>query len=488
MTMTPEGGPTRFLGPFRSWRWRLLGWYLALLLVASLSSLLILRVVTLLQLEARIDDDLTQEAEELRALASGRNPETGELFAGDVESIFEVFLSRNVPNEHEMFVTLIDGEPFLRSAGQVPVRLDLAPNAISAWAATEGSLRGTVETEAGTVDYLAVELVGSDTKAVFITAVFTDDLVAEAELPVLIASAVEGTVGLLVAGLLAVVLTQRMVRPITDMTSTVQSITAGDLSQRVPRGDDDELGRLADTFNDMLDRLDEAFDTQRRFLADAGHELRTPITVIRGHLELMEDDKADREATQQLIEDELGRMARMVDDLLTLARSERPDFLTKRFVDLDELTVSIFRKASSLGDRVWHLDNIAIGIGLLDSDRVTQGMLAIADNALGHTQRGDRISLGARVDSGQVSLWVGDSGAGIPKADLEGIFDRFHRGTGSRNRPGSGLGLAIVKSIAEAHGGRVDVESSLGAGTKFTLELPLESPERDRDEGEGAPH
>jgi len=464
-------------GFLRTWRWRLLGWYTALLLVATLSSLFILRVVTLLQLEGRIDDELAQEAEELRALASGVNPETGELFAGDVESIFRVFLSRNVPNEHETFVTLVDGEAFLRSAGEVPVRLDLAPEAIAAWATTEGSARGTIQSEAGTVDYLAVELVGSDAEAVFVAAMFTDIMVAEAERPVLIASAVEGTVGLLVAGLLALVLTDRMVRPIANMTTTVRSITAGDLSRRVPPGEDDELGRLADTFNDMLDRLEEAFDAQRQFLADAGHELRTPITVVRGHLELMGEDETEREATLELIHDELARMSRMVDDILTLARAERPDFLAKRFVDLDELTVSVHRKATSLGDRDWQLDGVGIGIGLLDPDRITQAVLALADNAVGHTIAGDQISIGSRVVGSRVQIWVADTGSGIPEDELERIFDRFYRGAGSRRRPGSGLGLAIVSSVVLAHQGEVRVDSQPGEGTRFTLELPLESPE-----------
>lgn len=460
----------------------MLGWYILLLAVASLSSLFVLRLVTLVDLQSRIDTDLVQEAEELRALAVGNNPETGEPFAGDVESIFRVFLTRSIPNEHEVFVTLIDGEPFLRSSRPAPIRLDLDQAAMDRWSQIEASERGEIETAVGTVDYLAVELVGSDEKAVFVAAQFTDLLRVDVERPVLIASAVEASVGLVVAAALAWVLTQRMVKPVADMTETVRSITAGDLANRVPGGGDDELGRLADTFNDMLDRLEDAFNTQRRFLADAGHELRTPITVVRGHLELMGDDEAERTATRVLVTQELDRMARMVEELLTLARSERPDFLDRQWVDLDALLEDTHRKTQALGDARCELGSVAVGIGYLDPDRIVQAVLALADNALGHG--GGVVTISSVRVADRLEISVSDTGPGIPESELDGIFDRFARGRGSRGRPGSGLGLAIVRGIAVAHGGDVSVTSEVGVGTTFTLDLPLIMPEVEADDSE----
>ncbi|MGF1665280.1 MAG: sensor histidine kinase [Acidimicrobiia bacterium] len=461
----------------------MLGWYVMLLAVASLSSLFILRLVTLVEMENRIDADLAQEAEELRALALGNDPQTGEPFAGDVDAIFRSFLVRNIPNEHETFIAIVEGEPILRSSREVAVRLDLDPVAVSTWAAIAGSQRGEIETEAGTVDYLAVELVGSEAKAVFVAAQFTDLLRADAERPVLIASAVEGAVGLVVASILAWVLTQRMVKPVSEMTDTVRSITAGDLTNRVPVTGDDELGRLAETFNGMLDRLQESFEMQRRFLADAGHELRTPITVVRGHLELMGDDPDERESTRRLVTEELDRMGRMVEELLTLARSERPDFLARRWVDLDDLVETTYRKMRALGDVDWRLGPVAVGIAFLDSERIGQALLALADNAVGHG--GGTVTIASEVVDGHLRLSLSDTGPGIPEEELAGLFERFHRGKGSRGRPGSGLGLAIVRSIAVAHGGDVEIESMLGKGTTFTVSVPVSMPEPAHEEDEG---
>jgi two-component system, OmpR family, sensor kinase len=471
--------------PFlRSWRGRMLGWFVLLLAIAALSSLFILRLITLVELENQVDIDLRQEAEELRVLTAGNDPETGEPFAGNVEAIFRTFLARSVPDPYEVFLAIVDGEPFLRSSLEVPVRLDLEPMAVERWAAVSGSERGRLETEAGSVDYLAIELVGGEQKAVFVAAQFTDLRRVAVERPVLAASAVEAGVGLISASILAWVLTQKMTRPVTEMTGTVRSITAGDLANRVPVGGDDELGRLAETFNDMLDRLEDAFETQRRFLADAGHELRTPLTIIRGHLELMGDDPDERVATKALVTEELDRMARMVDDLLTLARSERPDFLRRAFVDVDDLVASTYRKMRALGDADWQVGDVAVGIAWLDAERIGQALLALADNAVGHA--GGTITVGSRISEGTLSLWVGDTGPGIEPEELEGIFDRFHRGKGSRDRRGSGLGLAIVKSIAVAHGGDVRAESVVGVGTRFTIDIPLNEPgveTDDEDEG-----
>lgn len=458
----------------------MLGWFVLLLAITSLSSLLILRLVTLVELQQRIDAELRQEAEELRALAAGNDPATGRPFGGDVEAMFRTFLARNVPGQHEVFIALVDGEPAYRSSGDVPVRLDRDPGAIERWAEVEGSERGRLQSDVGAVDFLAVELLGGDREAVFVTARFSDLLRLEEERPVLIATLAEASVGLVVASMLAWVLTQRMVRPVAEMTDTVRSITAGDMARRVPQPSDDELGRLAATFNGMLDRLEEAFETQKRFLGDAGHELRTPITIIRGHLELMGDDPAEREATKALVTEELDRMGRMVEELLTLARSESPDFLRTKFVDIDELMTSTFHKMQTLGRADWRMGPVAVGIAQLDADRIGQALLALADNAVGHG--GEVITVGSEVADGHLSIWVQDTGPGIQPDEIDSIFDRFHRGRESRERPGSGLGLAIVRSIAEAHRGRVEVESTPGVGSRFTLWVPLEQPEREEDE------
>ncbi len=227
----------------------------------------------------------------------------------------------------------------------------------------------------------------------------------------------------------------------------------------------------------MLDRLEAAFATQKAFVSDAGHELRTPITIVRGHLELLGDDPDERRETIALVTDELDRMARFVEDLLLLARAEQGDFLHPGPIDLDVLTDEVFAKARALADRDWRLSGAGTGRLTGDRQRLTQAVVQLAQNAVQHTGPADRIALGSALDRGEARLWVADSGPGIAPADRERIFDRFHRaGNGHRRSDGAGLGLAIVRAIAEAHGGRVELDSREGAGSTFTLVIPAEPP------------
>lgn len=221
----------------------------------------------------------------------------------------------------------------------------------------------------------------------------------------------------------------------------------------------------------MLDRLQSAFDGQRRFLDDAGHELRTPITVVRGHLELMGEDPVEREQTLRLVDDELRRMSRLVDDLILLARSERPDFLIPAATDAADLVVETLAKATALAPRAWALDAVPEGEVLVDEQRLTQCLLQLSANAVQHTGAGEVIAIGGTHDQGHLVVWVRDEGAGIPFAEQPHIFDRFHRGAGVRHA-GSGLGLAIVARIVEAHGGSVSVNSTPGHGATFRIDIP----------------
>ena len=217
--------------------------------------------------------------------------------------------------------------------------------------------------------------------------------------------------------------------------------------------------------------------SQRAFVRDAGHELRPPITVIRGHLEMMGVDPADRAATLALVNDELARMTRMVDDLLLLAKAERPDFLRLRPVRLEELANEMMAKIVALGPRNWALETHGEGVTLADRERLTQAVMNLADNAVAHTQSDDHITLRLNAGRQTYRLSVTDTGTGIPKAEQERIFDRFARGRNERRRSsGAGLGLSIVQAIAEAHRGTVEVVSEQGEGATFTLVLPRQGP------------
>jgi two-component system OmpR family sensor kinase len=224
----------------------------------------------------------------------------------------------------------------------------------------------------------------------------------------------------------------------------------------------------------MLDRLEAAFVGQRQFLDDAGHELKTPLTVLRGHLELLDTGSAVEVAeTRTLLLDEVDRMARLVGDLILLAKRDRPDFLTPAAVDLTGLTVDVLAKARGLGDRVWVLDETASVSVMVDEQRLTQALLQLCDNAVKHTQPGQVVALGSSYETGQVRLWVRDTGPGVPAEHRGHIFQRFGRGLVPEHDEGFGLGLSIVQAIADAHGGTVHVEDATPHGARFVITLPL---------------
>jgi two-component system OmpR family sensor kinase len=281
---------------------------------------------------------------------------------------------------------------------------------------------------------------------------------------------------LVIGTLLAFVATGRVLAPLRKLRTTAEAITASDLSRRIDVEGDDELADLSRTFNGMLERLDDAFSSQREFIRDAGHELRTPIAIIRGHLELLaslDQSQDEREETLALVTDELDRMRRFVDDLLVLAKAERTDFLQLRTVDIAALVDDVLAKAEGLADRDWRAEVTARGLIVADPQRLTQALLALVDNAIQHTGPDDSVSIGGRVNGTKARIWVEDSGPGVPEGDRERIFSRLVRGRrGASRYEGTGLGLSIVRAIAEAHGGTVWVGGEEGA--RFELILPTD--------------
>jgi signal transduction histidine kinase len=448
--------------------------FLVLLVLSEVVALLAQRQILLARTGERVDRSLVQEAEELEVLVrQGRNPLTGERFGGDVAAIFDVFLRRNVPGEGEAVFTFVDGR--LTGASDEVDRRRLG-DALRRVAVPTRTTRGDVETRSGPVRYLAVPVVvPGGPRGTFVV---TSDLAVEQDE---VTDALRVTAGvslavLAIAALVAFTVAGRVLAPLRELSETARGITETDLSRRLHVRGDDEVAQLARRFNEMLDRLEAAFASQRAFVSDAGHELRTPITIVRGHLELLGDDPAERRETLALVDDELDRMARFVDDLVTLARAERTDFLHLEEVDLDLLTDELLAKAEALGPRAWRLDGRATGLLRADRQRLTQAVMNLAGNAVEHTAEGDEIGLGSALRDGHVLLWVRDAGPGVAPEDQQRIFARFARaGDGRRRSAGAGLGLAIVRAIAEAHGGRVELSSRVGgpdSGATFTLVLP----------------
>ncbi|HZB79385.1 MAG TPA: HAMP domain-containing sensor histidine kinase [Actinomycetota bacterium] len=212
----------------------------------------------------------------------------------------------------------------------------------------------------------------------------------------------------------------------------------------------------------------------RVFVEDASRALRDPLTICVGYLErLREDDPDERHKTVALVVQELGRMARLVDDLEVLSQAEQPDFLQRETIDLAAFTGELSEDARALGPRHWAVDRAGEGSIVADRERLTVAMMNLADNAVQHTVVDETIALGSSQIGDEVRLWVRDAGRGVSPSDEPHIFERFARGEGAHRRyRGGGLGLAVVKVVAEAHGGYVAMESRLEEGATFTIVIP----------------
>jgi signal transduction histidine kinase len=293
--------------------------------------------------------------------------------------------------------------------------------------------------------------------------------------------AIIAVVALLAIGLVGWFVAGRLLRPIRQLDAAASRITASDRRERIPVVGTDDVSELTGTINDMLDRLDSAMTGQRQLLDDVRHELKTPITIIRGHLELLDvSDAEEVAATRALALDELDRMSGLVDDIEALADTQR-GLLAIAPVDVADLTADVFAKVQGLRGHDWMLVETAQARAELDAARITQGWLQLVDNAAKYSPPGSTIELGSRLDGDEVEFWVRDSGPGIPDESLQRIFDRFGRVDTGRGIHGSGLGLPIVKAIAEGHGGRVSLDSGT-SGSRFGIVVPVGSPQGNEGE------
>ncbi|HXB16643.1 MAG TPA: HAMP domain-containing sensor histidine kinase [Solirubrobacteraceae bacterium] len=292
-----------------------------------------------------------------------------------------------------------------------------------------------------------------------------------------------GALALIGALLAALLIGTRISDPLRRIASVAARVDAGDLEPRIEDTGQGaaEVRVLADSFNRMLDRLAVAFDGQRAFVADASHELRTPLTVIKGQLEVLaaQERPAPDEVrrVEQLVGAEVARIARLVDDLLLLARSEQTAFLRLEEIQLEPFVAELWDGVETVEpDRRFELGPVPDGTLRADPDRLAQALRNLVRNAIEHTDEGDgRVLLHVeRAGPASVRFVVQDDGPGIPAGQREAVFERFYRTDPARGRAsgGAGLGLAIVKAIAEAHGGRVRAIDSAAGGARIELELP----------------
>ncbi|WP_338777804.1 ATP-binding protein [Streptomyces sp. DG1A-41] len=460
-------------------RVRILLWLLLVMAVALASVAMTTRSFLLRDVDNRINRLLTQETGEFANFEEqGGDPRTGRPFT-DADRLLTVFLERQNPDADEELIGLVtrtDGRlrP-LRQQHDVPGALPLDRDVDALRRIYDSPApSGVLHRPEGEIRWAKVTVAqqGREPDAAFVVAFHPEREQARVNNMFRTLLVISGVALLLTVGI-AWAVAGRILRPVRVVRTAAAQLTEQDLTQRIPVHGNDDIAALAETFNGMLDRLERAFAAQREFVDDAGHELRTPITIVRGHLELMGDDPAEREETIRLVTDELDRMSRIVEDLLLLAKTERPDFVSPEPVQVAELTADVYVKARTLGERDWQLAEVADLEAELDPQRITQAMVQLAQNAVQHTTPGQTIRIGSRTDGPHLELYVADSGPGVQPQDTEVIFERFRRGTARRGARGSGagLGLSIVKAIAEGHRGRVRLHDTPGGGATFALVL-----------------
>ncbi len=289
-------------------------------------------------------------------------------------------------------------------------------------------------------------------------------------------------VAVLFSGIVAWFTLGQTLKPLKIITDTAEQINrADDLSRRIPYSgpEEDEIGNLVGSFNQTLERLDALFTSQQRLLADVSHELRTPLTVIKGNVDLMRRMKVLDDESLTSIDQEAGRLTRLVGGLLMLAQAESGRLtLNMKQVELDMLLTEVFQEMSILaGNKVRvHLNDIDQAFVNGDRDRLKQVLINLTANAVQYTPQGGEVFLSIEKIGEQARIIVRDTGPGIPAEDLPHIFERFYRAEKSRTRgktSGFGLGLSIANWIVEKHGGRIEVDSKEGRGTTFAIWLPV---------------
>lgn len=440
------------------------------LTVVGATVYLVERAMSLEAIEGRLTDNL----DSARFIVASGADGTGSWASAD--EALKAVVQRMSPDDNTGAIGIIDGRAVLRSGIDLDLDLTSAPGFVSHVSGQVDSADAIIGTyaEDGVVwRYLGAPIAvagGPDAERV----VFAMAYDVRAELAEIDSTArayvIAAVIALFVIAAVATIVSTRLLRPLRRMRETAERVSAQALSERLPVQGRDDVSELASTMNDMLDRLDRALDSQRQLLSDVGHELKTPITIVRGNLEVMDaDDPADVRETRDLAIDELERMAMLVQDLAASAALHGPSPVTLAEVDAGELVQQIVRKAQGIDGAKVTTGAVADVVVRIDPGRITQAMLQLAQN--GVTHGGGAIDIGSRVHDDMLELWVRDHGPGVPDADKTTVFDRFHRG--DEEHAGSGLGLNIVQVIARAHGGSARVDDAAGGGALFVIALPM---------------
>ena len=439
MINNPKGTSYRF-------QIRIVAVYFLLILLSFSGAVLAIRRVLLLRLDTRVEQALNQEIQELKVLVNGKDPETAQPFGDNITAIFNVFLRRNIPINYEYTIALLPNGFYASVPSELPQLIDRNSSIVKHWQKLTKTERGEVGSSENRIVYLAEPItIDGKIKGVFVVAIAKTNQLQEVKEAILIIIRVT-IVAAVVTSILAWIFAGKILTPLRLLTKTAREISKNNLDQRIRVRGNDEVAQLSITFNEMLNRLQSAFVTQQQFLNDVGHELRTPITIVQGHLELIGNTPEEQQETKEIVLDELERMNRLIADLMLLAKSEQPDFLHLESLDLKILTEEIYARAKAIADRQWQLEAVGRGKILADRQRLIQAVTNLAQNATKHTQPEDTIALGSTIDADCVRLWVRDTGTGIAEEDQQRIFQRFQTGANNYGVKSTGLGLSIVSA------------------------------------------
>jgi two-component system, OmpR family, sensor kinase len=323
---------------------------------------------------------------------------------------------------------------------------------------------------------LAVPIDAGSKRAVFVVGANQREVAAN-EARVQRLAAIEALIALLAGSIAGFLVLRGLLRRIGRITQTAAELGQGEYDRRLgDQGTDDEVGQLAATFDAMADRVAAAMTAQRRLLSDVSHQLRTPLTVARGHLEVLDRtgvaDPREVHETLYVVIDEIDQMTSLVERLLLLGRAFEPDFVGAEAIDARSFMADLHAAAAVIAPRDWSLGPVADVTLEGGYDALRGAMLNLIDNAVKATSEGDAIRVSAdRLVDGEVALSVADAGPGIPPTERKDVLERFRRG-GAPDATGSGLGLAIVTAVAHAHGGRVEIATSDLGGAAVSIVLP----------------
>lgn len=453
----------------------ILGWILIPLLLAMTATYFQTAALLRSSLAVSIDEQLGQEANELNLLAQRAiDPVSGEPYTS-AKQVLELFIRRNVPDQNELIFVVVNGTVTERSSGEQLGRIDRDQTFVNKVSKLVEPQLGDYVFQNKTVRYIAVPVNGISDKGHMVAAIFVEEKLApvsstlyQLAILMLVSFALAGTAGWFIAG--------RILRPIRKLGEFTRGTADGTGVDRLEGfNENSEIGGIAKDFNSMLDRTASAFESQRRFVDDAGHELKTPLTIVRGHLDLIKAAPSEATASLGIIEDEVVRMTRIVKDLQMLTKSTEPGFIQKAEIEPSELIDEVFVKTSPLANRKWAVEATELGVREIDRQRMVQALIQLVDNAIKHTIEGDSIVIGSRRVNQHVELYVGDSGPGIPEEARSRVMERFVRGGWTaQDTEGSGLGLAIVDAIAKGHAGELFIRTSPLGGAEVGIRIPAE--------------